>query len=159
MDFMHHRTRHGVTFRLCVVVDEFTRELLALRVARSFTTTNVLGVLADVFAEYGTPRVLRSDNGPEFISSAFQAAMRERSIAHELSRPGKPCDNGLCESTNGRIRDELLRPYIFDTIDSAADAAAFFRHDYNTVRPHSALDGLAPSVFHQRLSPPTFRVA
>ncbi len=158
-DLLHHRTRRGLPFRILVVVDEFTREILALRVATSFTARDVIRILAEVFAEYGTPSTLRSDNGPAFIGTTFQRWLRERGIAQELSRPGKPCDNGLCESTNGRIRDELLRPHVFDTIEEAADAVAAFREDYNTIRPHSALDGLAPSTYHQRLAPPTFAVA
>lgn len=158
IDFMHHLTCARVPFRILVVVDEFTREILALRVARSFTSRDVLQVLADVFAEHGTPGVLHTDNGPEFISDTFRARLCERGTAHQLSRPGKPCDNGLCESTNGRIRDELLRPNLFATIEAAANAAVAYREDYNTVRPHSALDGLAPSIFHQRLTPPTLQM-
>jgi transposase InsO family protein len=148
-----------VSFRILVVVDEFTREILALRVARSLTSRDVTRVLADVVAEYGTPSVLRSDNGPEFISDTVRSWLRERGTAQQLSRPGKPCDNGLCESTNGRIRDELLRPNLFETIEAAADATAAYREDYNTIRPHSALDGLAPSIFHQQLTPPTLQSA
>lgn len=159
IDFMHHVTCRGGSFRILVVVDEFTREILALRVARSFTSRDVTRVLADVVAEYGTPSVLRSDNGPEFISDTVRSWLRERGTAQQLSRPGKPCDNGLCESTNGRIRDELLRPNLFETIEAAADATAAYREDYNTIRPHSALDGLAPSIFHQQLTPPTLQSA
>lgn len=158
IDFMHHRTVRGVVFRILVAVDEYTRELLCMKVSRSFTTSNVARQLDEIFAEYGTPNQVRSDNGPEFVSKSFQQWLRARGVQQVLSRPGKPCDNGLCESTNGRIRDELLRPELFTTIEEAEDAAARFREEYNTIRPHSALDGLSPSAYYQRLAPPTFEV-
>jgi transposase InsO family protein len=158
IDFMHHRTVRGVVFRILVAVDEYTRELLCLRVARSFTTSDVARHPGELFAEYGTPNQVRSDNGPEFISKSLQQWLRLRGVQQVLSRPGKPCDNGLCESTNGRLRDELLRPELFNTIKEAEDAVARFREEYNTIRPHSALDGLTPTASYQRLAPATVGV-
>ena len=137
MDFMHHGTTSGGVFRVFVVVDEFTRELLALRVARSFTSRATVGVLVDVFAEYGTPAQIRSDNGPELTSQTMRKYLDGCGVTPCFSRPAKPCDNGLCESTNGKIREELLDPNLFATIDAAAEAAAVYRHDYNDPTPRS----------------------
>lgn len=155
MDFMHHVTTAGVCFRVLVVVDEFTRELLALRVARSFTSRATNIVLGDVFAEYGTPAQVRCDNGSEFISKTTQKWLKSHGVTSRLSRPGKPCDNGLCESTNGKIRDELLNPNLFKTIDDAQEAAAVYRHHYNDERPHSALQYKTPTAYFASLNKPT----
>lgn len=152
-DFMHHVTTCNIGFRVLVVVDEFTRELLALRVARSFTSRSTTQVLADVFAEYGTPQQVRCDNGPEFVSKTTANWLRSQHVHVLYSRPAKPCDNGLCESTNGKIRDELLGPNLFATITLAAEAADAYRHHYNEVRPHSALRNLTPNQFYATLQP------
>lgn len=149
-DFMHHTTTSAVTFRLLVVVDEFTREILALRVAKSFTTRTTTQALGDVFAEYGTPQQLRCDNGSEFISSGTRTWLAGHKVKTLYSRPAKPCDNGLCESTNGRIRDELLSPNLFASIDAAEEAAAAYRIDYNENRPHSSLKNLTPNEFYAK---------
>ncbi len=150
-DFMHHVTTCNVGFRVLVVVDEFTRELLALRVARSFTSRSTTQVLADVFAEYGTPRQVRCDNGSEFVSNTTAGWLKAQHVQVLYSRPAKPCDNGLCESTNGKIRDELLDPNLFDSVSVAAEAAAAYRHHYNDERPHSALRNLTPNQFYATL--------
>jgi putative transposase len=152
-DFMHHVTTSNVGFRVLVVVDEFTRELLALRVARSFTSSSTTRVLADVFAEYGIPQQVRCDNGSEFVSKTTAGWLRSQHVQVLYSRPAKPCDNGLCESTNGKIRDELLAPNLFHTVNAAADAAAAYRNHYNDERPHSALRNLTPNQFYVTLQP------
>jgi putative transposase len=155
MDFMHHMTTTGMHFRVLVVVDEFTRELLALRVERSFTSRATNVVLSDVFAEYGTPVQVRCDNGPEFISETTQEWLKSHGVTPQLSRPGKPCDNGLCESTNGKIRDELLNPVLFKSLSDAQEAAAEYRHHYNDERPHSALKYRTPTAYFASLNKPT----
>lgn len=151
MDFMQHSTTTGRGFRVFVVIDEFTRELVALRAAFSFHSLKVIEVLEDVVRDHGRPTAIRSDNGPEFISKLTVAWFKRAGIDHRRSRPGKPVDNAICESTNGRIRDELLNPTLFADLDEAQDQLATYRHDFNHNRPHSSLDQRTPASYAQHV--------
>jgi transposase InsO family protein len=106
----------GQSLRLLTVVDEFTRECLAIDVARRLTSDDVLGRLMQLFAQRGTPRCLRSDNGPEFTARAVRAWLQRVEVQTLYIEPGSPWENGYIESFNGRLRDELLSGEVFETV-------------------------------------------
>jgi putative transposase len=109
-DFVQDRTRDGKVLRMLVVVDEFSRECLAIRVARGLTSDDVLAVLAELFVERGVPAHIRSDNGPEFVAAAVRGWLARLGVGTLFIQPGSPWENGYCESFNGKVRHELLRP-------------------------------------------------
>ena len=123
---------------LCVI-DEFTRESLAIRVARRLKTTDVIDVLADLFIMRGIPTHIRSDNGPEFVATALREWIAAVGAKTAYIEPGSPWENGYCESFNGKLRDELLNGEIFYTLNEAKIVIEAWRRHYNTVRPHSSL--------------------
>lgn len=148
IDFMSDQLENRARIRMLVIVDEFTRELLALRVARSFDAQAVRRVLDEVRREYGaSPKYLRSDNGPEFIATEVEDWRNAHAVQAIFSRPGKPVDNAICESTNGRIRAEFLNAHIFLGLPDAAEKAATFRLHFNQQRPHSALNNQTPAAY------------
>ena len=138
-DFVEDRTHDGRKFRMLNVVDEFTHECLAIRVARKLKATNVIDVLSDLFILRGVPSYIRSDNGPEFVAQAVRdwiAAVRSKTAYIE---PGSPWENGSVESFNARLRDELLNGEIFYSLREAEIVIESWRRHYNTVRPHASL--------------------
>ncbi len=149
-DFMEDSTADGRKLRCLTIVDEFTRECLAIRVARSFRSVDVIRVLAQVFAEYGPPAFIRSDNGPEFIALALCAWLHHQNIDTHHIDPGSPWQNAFGESFNARFRDECLNLEEFMTVVEAQAIAETWRRKYNTERPHSSLDDLAPAEFFRR---------
>ncbi len=144
-DFMQDRTHNGVKFRILNVMDEFTRECLAVKVARSLTSHNVIEVLIDLFIERGIPVHIRSDNGPEFIAKRVRDWLEKLQVRPLFIEPGSPWENGYIESFNGKMRDELLNLEIFYSLKEAQMLIEMWRKHYNTVRPHSAL-GYRPPV-------------
>lgn len=150
IDFMHDRLINGRSFRTLNIVDDFTRECLAIRVAYSLGSADVIREFEDIAFERGLPATIRFDNGSEFTSHAMLRWSVERRIALHFIAPGKPTQNANIESLNGRIRDELLNLHAFTTIFEARRAAEAWRHDYNHVRPHSALGLLTPREFADR---------
>ena len=144
-DFVHHRTHDGRAFRLLVVVDEFTRECLAIDVARRLRSADVLHRLAELFAGRGAPEYIRSDNGPEFTAEAVRDWLERLDVETLFIEPGSPWENGYVESLNGKLRDELLEREIFDTLWEAKTLIERWREEYNTFRPHSSL-GYRPPV-------------
>lgn len=150
VDFMSDQLANGRRIRLLVVIDEFTRELLTLSVAWSFDGDAVAKHLDELVRERGAPKCLRSDNGSEFVGNAMKQWRTARGVEPILSRPGKPVDNAICESNNGRIRAEFLNTTIFDNLPRTAEKAAQYRLDFNNDRPHSALGGLTPTIFAAR---------
>ena len=144
-DFVHHRTHDGRAFRLLVVVDEFTRECLAIDVARRLRSGDVLHRLAELFTERGAPEYIRSDNGPEFTAEAVRDWLERLEVGTLFIEPGSPRENGYVESLNGKLRDELLEREIFDTLWEARTLIERWRKEYNTFRPHSSL-GYRPPV-------------
>ena len=142
---MHDRTHNGVPFRILNVIDEFTRECLAVKVARRLTHKDVLNVLLDLFLERGVPVHIRSDNGSEFIAKKVCQFLSRLSVKPLFIEPGSPWENGYIESFNGKMRDELLSGEIFYSLKEAQVLIEMWRKHYNTVRPHSSL-GYRPPV-------------
>ena len=149
-DFLEDSTVDGRKLRCLTIVDEFTRECLAIRVARSFRSADVIRVLAQVFAEYGPPAFIRSDNGSEFIALALCAWLYQQGIQTHHIDPASPWQNAYGESFNARFRDECLNVEEFLTALEAQVIVETWRRKYNTQRPHSSLDDLPPAEFYQR---------
>jgi putative transposase len=150
MDFMSDALADGRRFRLLNVVDDWTRECLAIEVGRSLTGRNVVTVLEQIASSRGHPESIVSDHGPEFCSRVVDEWAHRRGIRLQFIRPGKPVDNAFIESFNGKCRDECLNEYLFMSIDQARLQTQSWRVDYNRVRPHSALGNLTPEVYAQR---------
>ena len=131
---MHDRLSDGREFRLLTVVDAFSRECVVLEVAYGFKSMDAINALRRAIAKRGEPQTLRCDNGSEFTSIEFDRWVYWNSIAIDCSRPGKPTDNALVESFNGRVRQELLNPSSFDTLEQARHDAGAWRRDYNKIR-------------------------
>ena len=144
-DFVQDRTRDGRVLKMLVIVDEFSRECLAIEVARRLKSQDVLAVLADLFVRHGPPEHIRSDNGPEFVAKAVRNWLGRLGVQTLFIEPGSPWENGYCESFNGKLRDELLNTEIFDTLREAQVLIEGWRHHYNTVRPHSSLGWKPPA--------------
>jgi transposase InsO family protein len=144
-DFVAARTRDGRAFRLLVIIDEYTRECLAIYVARRITSDDVLGVLAQLFVGKGAPCHLRSDNGTEFTAKAVREWLSRVGVKTLYIEPGSPWENGYVESFNGKLRDELLNLEIFDTLLEAQVLVERWRRQYNVVRPHSSLGYRPPA--------------
>lgn len=144
-DFVEDRTRDGRRLRMLCVVDEFTREALAIRVARKLGSAEVIDVLADLFIARGVPAHIRSDNGPEFVATAVQGWIAGIGARTAYIEPGSPWENGYVESFNGKLRDELLDREVFNTLKEAQVLIERWRRHFNTVRPHSALGYRPPA--------------
>jgi len=149
-DFMQDHTQDGNPFRILNVIDEYTRECLAVRVARSLTHKDALEVLTQLFCERGMPVHLRSDNGSEFTAKQVRAWLSILEIKPLFIEPGSPWENGYIESFNGKMRDELLAREIFYSLKEAQIMIEMWRKEYNTVRPHSSL-GYHPPAPEARL--------
>ncbi len=144
-DFLLTRTGEGRPLRLLTILDEFTRERLAIDVARRITSDDVLGWLTQLFSERGTPQYLRSDNGPEFTARAVRDWLQRVGVQTLYIEPGSPWENGYIESFNGRLRDELLNGEVFQTVLEARMICDRWRCHYNAVRPHSSLGYRPPA--------------
>ena len=144
-DFVADRTHDGKAFRMLCIIDEFTREAIAIRVARSLKSTEVIEALCDLFVERGVPAHIRSDNGPEFVALALRQWIAAVGAKTAYIEPGSPWENGYCESFNGKLRDELLNGEIFYTLKEAKIMIEAWRRHYNTVRPHSSLGYRPPA--------------
>lgn len=142
---MADRTSDGRPLRLLTLLDEYTRESLAIDVARRLTSEEVLERLGQLFVDRGVPAYLRSDNGPEFIAQAVREWLQRVGIQTLYIEPGSPWENGYLESFNGKLRDELLNVEIFDTLLEAQVLVERWRRHYNTMRPHSALGYRPPA--------------
>jgi transposase InsO family protein len=132
------------------IVDEYTRECLALKVARSVTSEDVIDTLAELFAMRGVPNCIRSDNGPEFIARAIQRWTKQLSIETLYVAPGSPWENGYAESFHSRLRDEFLATEVFESLAAASELTAAWRDDYNHHRPHGSLGYVTPAEFAAR---------
>lgn len=146
-DFVHDRTDNGVPLRMLTLIDEYTRQCLAVRPARRLGSKEVLDVLAEVIAERGAPEFLRSDNGPEFISKEVQAWLGETGIATCYIEPGSPWQNGHVESFHNRLRDECLDREVFLSVLEARVVIEEWRRFYNRVHPHSSLGFQSPDEY------------
>ena len=144
-DFVASRTHDGRALKLLTVLDEHTRECLAIVVARKIRSHDVLEVLADLFVRHGPAEYLRSDNGPEFTAKLVRRRLGRVGVETLFIEPGSPWENGYNESFNGKLRDELLNGEIFYSLAQAAVLVEQWRREYNTVRPHSACGGFPPA--------------
>jgi transposase InsO family protein len=144
-DFVQTRTHDGRPFRMLTLVDEYTRECLAIDVARRLRSDDVLERLAWLFATRGVPDHIRSDNGPEFTATAVREWLKRVGVRTLFISPGSPWENGYVESFNGRLRDELLNGELFYTLREAKVLIERWRRHYNTIRPHSALGYRPPA--------------
>ena len=144
-DFVADRTHDGRAFRMLCIIDEFTRESLAIRVARKLKATDVIDALSDLFILRGIPAYIRSDNGPEFVAQALREWIAAVGAKTAYIEPGSPWENGYCESFNGKLRDELLNGEVFYTLNEAKVVIEAWRRHYNTVRPHSSLGYRPPA--------------
>jgi transposase InsO family protein len=144
-DFVHDRTHNGKAIRMLTIIDEHTRECLAIEVDRKLNSQKVMDVLSQLFIKKGTPQYIRSDNGPEFIAKRLRRWLKRHRIDTLFIEPGSPWENGYIESFNGKLRDELLKREIFDTLIEAQVLIERWRQEYNTVRPHSSLGYRPPA--------------
>jgi len=138
-DFMIARTSDGRAFRILAILDEYTRECLAILVARRIDSQEVIDQLFHLFIFRGIPEHIRSDNGPEFAAKAVRAWLGRLGVKTLFIEPGSPWENGYIESFNGKLRDELLNREIFTTLTEAKILIEQWRREYNQVRPHSSL--------------------
>ena len=144
-DFVEGRTHDGRRFRMLNIIDEFTRECLAIRIDRKLNSTDVIDALSDLFILRGVPGHVRSDNGPEFIAKAVREWIVAVGAKTAFIEPGSPWENGYCESFNSKLRDELLNGEIFYSLAEARVLIEAWRRHYNTVRPHSSLGYRPPA--------------
>ena len=144
-DFVADRTSDGRAFRMLTLIDEHTRECLAIDVARRLTSEEVLERLSDLFVRRGVPKYIRSDNGPEFTAKKVREWLARIGVKTLFIEPGSPWENGYVESFNGRLRDELLAREQFDTLLEAKVLIERWRRHYNTVRPHGSLGYRPPA--------------
>jgi len=153
-DFVAALTHDGRKLKILTLLDEYTRECLALRVARRLGSHEVIETLAMVMTTHGIPAHLRSDNGPEFIAKELRHWLSGVGAAPLYIEPGSPWENGYCESFNGKLRDECLNGEIFYSLREAQIVIEQWRIEYNTRRPHSALGYRppAPEAFHSLAS-------
>jgi putative transposase len=146
-DFVFDTTFDSRTLKFLTLVDEFTRECLAIKVGRRLPAKAVIEVLEQVFAERGVPQYLRSDNGPEFIAKAIQSWLKKCQVKTHYIEPGSPWQNAYGESFNGRFRDECLNMEVFYSLAEAATIVEMWRQSYNQERPHSSLGYRTPAEF------------
>ena len=147
MDFQFDTTADGRTLKMLNVIDEFTREALAIDVDRAIDADGVVDVLDRLSLTHGAPHYVRFDNGPEFIAAAVADWCRFNGVGTVFIDPGSPWQNAWIESFNGRLRDEFLNGWHFDTLLEARVLIEDWRIDYNQHRPHSAHGDLTPTEF------------
>lgn len=144
-DFVESQTHDGRKVRLMTLIDEFTRECLAIRVARRINGMGVIEAMADAMIVHGVPEHIRSDNGPEMTAKIVRQWLANVGAKTLYIAPGSPWENGYCESFNGKLRDELLNGEIFYSLKEAKVVIAQWRKHYNTIRPHSSLGYRPPA--------------
>ena len=153
MDFLSDQLSDGRRFRILAVVDDFTRECLALVADTSLSGVRVARELDLAIAQRGRSLSIVSDNGTELTSTAILRWSQDTGVQWHYIAPGKPTQNAFIESFNGRLRDELLNETLFHSLDHAREALTIWKHDYNTVRPHSAIGNMPPALY-AKLSDP-----
>jgi len=144
-DFMIGRTADGKAFKILNIIDEYTRECLAIRVNRKIKADDVIDQLYNLFVFRGVPEHIRSDNGPEFTAKVVRNWLAGLGVKTLFIEPGSPWENGYIESFNGKMRDELLNREIFTTLEEAKILIEQWRREYNQVRPHSAKNNKPPA--------------
>ena len=151
MDFMSDRLADGRAFRILTIVDQFSRECPLLEPGLSLTGRRVVECLDRLACGRGLPEAITIDNGSEFCSRALDTWAYQRGVKLDFIRPGKPVENGYVESFNGKLRVECLNTELFFSLEDARQKLEHWRKDYNEQRPHSALGGMPPAVFIQRV--------
>ena len=146
-DFVHDACANGQALKCLTVIDEYTRECLAIETSGSIRSSRVIDVLSKLVSVRGAPRHIRSDNGPEFVSRAILRWLRDEQVETALIDPGKPWQNGANESFNGKLRDECLGMHWFQNRFEAKVVTEDWRREYNADRPHSSLGYLTPTEF------------
>ena len=146
-DFVFDRTTSGSALKWLSIVDEYTRECLALKVDRGITSEDVIDTLAELFAMRGVPKHIRSDNGPEFVAHAIRRWLDQVGVKALYIEPGSPWQNGYAESFHSRLRDEFLALEVFESLPAARRLTAAWKQDYNHQRPHSSLGYQTPARF------------
>jgi len=154
-DFVVDETHDGRPFRMLTLLDEYTRECLAIKVGRKLTSEDVQECLTDLFCARGVPDYIRPDNGPEFVANRIRGWLEALHARPLFIEPGSPWENGYIESFNGKLRDELLNREIFYTLEEAKILIEHWRREYNTVRPHSSLGYRPPAPEAIRPEPVT----
>jgi putative transposase len=149
-DFVFDHTQSGSQLKWLSIVDEHTRECLALKVDRSITSEDVIDTLAELFAMRGVPKCIRSDNGPEFVAQAIRRWLDRVEVEALYIEPGSPWENGYAESFHSRLRDEFLALEVFESLSAAKRLTRQWREDYNHHRPHSSLGYVTPIEFAAR---------
>lgn len=149
-DFVFDRTAGGSHLKWLSIVDEYTRECLALKVDRGITAEDVIDTLSELFAMRGVPRGIRSDNGPEFVAAAIQRWLKQVDVQTLYIAPGSPWENGYAESFHSRLRDEFLAMEEFESLAAARKLSTAWKDDYNHHRPHSSLGYMTPAEFAAR---------
>ena len=144
-DFVMARTADGRAFRILVILDEYSRECLAMMAARHIKSQDIIDQLYDLFLFRGVPDHIRSDNGPEFTSRKIRKWLAGLGVKTRFIEPGSPWENGYVESFNGKLRDELLDREVFTTLLEAKVLLENYRRDYNEFRPHSAVGYRPPA--------------
>lgn len=144
-DFVMDRTDDGRPIKMLTLIDEFTKEALAIYPARRIRAADVIDIFADVMIERGVPEFIRSDNGPEMVAKKLRKWLGRVGAKSIYITPGSPWENGYCESFNGKLRNELLNGEIFYTLREAQVLIEQWRQHYNRVRPHSALGYRPPA--------------
>ena len=144
-DFMIDRTADGRAFKILNIIDEYTRECLAILVARKIKNQDVIDLLYYLFISHGIPEHIRSDNGPEFTAKKVRRWLTNLGVKTLFIEPGSPWENGYIESFNGKLRDELLDREIFMTLEEAKILIEQWRREYNQIRPHSSLGYQPPA--------------
>ena len=150
LDFVSDALTDGRRFRTLCVVDDFTREALAIVVDTSLSGVRVGRELDRIIARRGRPAMIVSDNGTELTSHAIERWQKERGVEWDYIAPGKPQQNGFVESFNGRLRDECLNEHLFSSLSEARSLIEAWRIDFNTCRPHTSLGVLAPAIYAQQ---------
>jgi transposase InsO family protein len=153
-DFVMDRTQDGRPIKILTLIDEYSRQCLALVVDRSIKSDDVLHTLSNLFLIYGIPENIRSDNGPEFTARTVRRWLQRIGVKTAFIEPGSPWENGYNESFNGRLRDEVLNREIFYNIKEARVVIENWRKEYNTIRPHSSLGYRPPAP--EAVQPLTF---
>ena len=146
-DFVHDSLASGRGVKILGVVDEFTRQCVALSASSSFAAHQVIKELETAMNTYGRPELIRSDNGPEFVAKAVEKHLKRRNIGSHYIQPGSPWENGYIESFNSRLRDECLNRELFTSMLEARVVLQDWRKEYNSDRPHSALKYQSPDQF------------
>lgn len=155
MDFMSDQLFDGRRLRILTIVDNFSRISPAVGVGLTFKATEVIEILDEAKKEYGIPKCIKVDNGPEFISKELDLWAFTNGVTLDFSRPGKPTDNAFIESFNGKFRQECLNSNWFLSLEDARDKIQKWWSDYNEIRPHSSVHNLSPREYLKSVTEPS----